>query len=111
MMLLVLRRQTPLIIQAANLRLAGRAADADFLLARSWLERSNPVAASELLKSVIDARRAANDTIGAQQAQLYLDYATLLNQTLVKSRRMTALDDLRKAAARSTNAATATTAN
>ncbi|MEA2571060.1 MAG: Thioredoxin-like [Acidobacteriota bacterium] len=111
MTLITLRRQTPLLVQGAAFRLAGRATDADFIMARAWLERSNPDAARELLRRIIDARRSAGDTIGMRQAELWLLYATLLDPGELKSRRMTAIDELRKAAARATNSATATTAH
>jgi VWFA-related protein len=111
MLLALLRRQTPRFVQGANFRLAGQADDADFLLALSWLERANPNTATDLLKRVVNARRASGDKDGVEQAELHLLYATLLNPSEVKSRRMTALDELRKAAARSKNAANATTAH
>ncbi|MCU1228832.1 MAG: VWFA-related Acidobacterial domain protein [Acidobacteria bacterium] len=111
MTLITLRRQTPLLVQGAGFRLAGQTTDADFILARAWLERSNPAAASDLLRRIIETRRSAGDTIGMRQAELYLLYATLLDTSQLKSRRMSAIDELRKAAARATNAATATTAH
>jgi hypothetical protein len=36
MTLITLRRQTPLLVQGAAFRLAGRATDADFIMARAW---------------------------------------------------------------------------
>lgn len=111
MMLLLLKRHTPLLVKSANLRLAGQSADADFLLARSWLGRSDAEKASSLLRGVIEKRRAANDTIGTQQAAVYLLYATWLNAREPQARRTTSLEELRKIAAHATNAATLTTAN
>ena len=109
--LIALRRETPAFVEAANLRLAGRAPDADFLMARALINLVMPNEARAVLDKLLPVFRATHDEARVQQVQTYLLYTMILDRHQLPSAQARTVDNLRRAADRAKDPAIAATAH